>query len=107
MKSKRTHKQRGKTSNKRHFLSVFAHLFLLPLSTKAEVDVALSVFWDEVFSFRVNIFFTESMQILSFCLLRTVLEYRLSVLRIILFFKITKAFGVLHLECLTASVPSS
>lgn len=43
-----------KASNKRHFLSVFAHPFLLPVSTKAEVDVALSVFWCEVFIFGIH-----------------------------------------------------
>lgn len=42
--------------------------------SQADVDVALSVFWCEDFSFGINVFFTGAIQILSCCLLHNVLE---------------------------------
>lgn len=97
-----------KTPNKRHFLSVFAHPFLLPVSSRCRCGTFSILVWGFQLWNKCIFHWSHTDFILlsfAYCFGVEIIDsYNYS---FFFFFKITKAFGVLHLECLTASVPSS
>lgn len=73
MQCNRTPKHTEKSqTNVTSFLSL--HTVLLPVSTQTDIDVAVSIFWCQVLSFGINIFSTETVQIVYYLYLHTVLE---------------------------------